>query len=196
MRLPREIEGDPCREAVREALAAKTRLLWPGGTLTTTVVPLTNALARALVAAATSRVLRRGLEAAESALDAERRGLAARPAEEAARRGARVSRLLLITNDGAERFYRQVERLIATHAPRVLACLLDCDAATLGKLLYDHEAVAKLILVEHKTAVAGVLRALAGGTAGASIPQRERQRRRSSSRAMRGNAGRRGASEP
>jgi hypothetical protein len=43
----------------------------------------------------------------------------------------------------------------------VLACLVDCDAATLGKLLYDDEAVAKLLLVEHKTAVAGVLRALA-----------------------------------
>jgi hypothetical protein len=161
MRLPREIEADPCHEAVREVLAAQTRQLWAGGTRATTVVPLTDALARALGAAASGGVLRRGLEAAESALDAERRGLAARPPEEAERRGARVSRLLLVTNDGAERFYRQVERLIITHAPRVLACLVDCDAATLGKLLYGDEAVAKLLLVERKTAVAGVLRALA-----------------------------------
>jgi hypothetical protein len=161
MRLPREIESDPCHETIRETLAARTRLLWPGGTLTTTVVPLTDALARALAVAAAGGVLRRGLEAAASALDAERRGLAARPTEEAERRGARVSRLLLITNDGAERFYRQVERLVIAHAPRVLTCLVDCDAATLGRLLYDPEAVAKVILIEHKTAVAGVLRALA-----------------------------------
>jgi hypothetical protein len=108
-----------------------------------------------------TRLLRRGLEAAEGALVAERRGLGALPPAEARRQGARVSRLLLLANDGAERFYRQVERLVATHAPRVLACVVDCDSATLGALLYGSDAVAKLVLAEHKTAVVAILRALA-----------------------------------
>jgi hypothetical protein len=160
-RLPREIEVDPCHDAVRAALATPARLLWPGGTLVAPVVPLTAALRHALGAAATSGLLRRGLEAAGAALDAERRGLAALPPDEARRQGARVSRLLLVANDGAERFYRRVERLVVTHAPRVLACVVDCDSATLGALLYDRDALAKLVLAEHKSAVAAILRALA-----------------------------------
>lgn len=168
-RLPREIETDPCHDAVRAALAARTRLLWPGGTLVASVVPLSDALRRALGTPATARLLRRGLEAAEGALAAERRGLAALPPAEAQRQGGRVSRLVLVASDGAERFYRQVERLVAAHAPRVLACVVDCDSATLGGLLYEDDAMAKLVLAEHKTAVAAILRAFAEG-AGATPP--------------------------
>jgi len=157
IRLPREIEADPCQGAVREALAASTRRLWPGGTLIVSVVPLTDACACALRTAHRVGLLRRGLEAAAGALDAERRGLAARSPEP----GRRVSRLLLVTRDGAERFYRHVERLVVTHEPRVLACLLDADSATLGRLLYDRDAGVKLVLAEHKTAVSAILRALA-----------------------------------
>jgi hypothetical protein len=163
-RLPREIEADPCHDAVQAALAARTRRLWLGGTLVTSVVPLSDALRRVLADPDVTRLLRRGLEAAESALAAERRGLSALPPAEARRHGARVSRLLLLANDGAERFYRQVERLVAAHAPRVLACVVDCDSATLGALLYDRDAIAKLVLAEHKSAVAAILRALAGGS--------------------------------
>lgn len=165
--LPREIEADPCHDAVQAALAANTRLLRPGGTLIAAVVPLTDALRRALGEAGTTHRLRRGLEAAADALDAERRGLASLPPQEARRHGGRVSRLLVVANDGAERFYRQVERLVAAHAPRVLTCIVDCDGATLGALLYEPDAVAKLVLVEHKTVVAAVLRALAKADTGA-----------------------------
>jgi hypothetical protein len=68
---------------------------------------------------------------------------------------------LLVSNDGAERFYRQVERLVVGHAPRVLACVLDCDSPTLGDLLPGAAGVVKLVLTGHKTAAAAVLRALA-----------------------------------
>jgi hypothetical protein len=161
-RLPREIEADPRHAAVQAALAVRTRLLWPGGTLVTSVVALSDDLRRTLADPGVTRLLRRGLEAAEGALAAERRGLGALPPAEARRQGARVSRLLLLANDGAERFYRQVERLVAAHAPRVLACVVDCDSATLGALLYGRDAVAKLVLAEHKAAVVAILRALAG----------------------------------
>ncbi len=160
-RLPRAIEHDACHAAVQAALASAVRRLWRGGTVTASIAPLTHALRRALRAAAAEGVLRRGLESAESALDAEQRGLAALPAAEAARHGERVSRLVLIANDGAERFYRRVEHLIVAHAPRVLPCVVDCDSPSLGALLYGPGEVVKLVLVEHTSAVAAVLRALA-----------------------------------
>src|SRR5205814_9164503 len=112
--------------------------------------PRTSPLRHALAAAAAGGVLRRGLEAAESALDVEQRGLAALPPEEARRQGDRVSRLLLVANDGAERFYRRVEHVVVAHAPRVLPCIIECDSGTLGALLYGPAATAQLVLGDHK----------------------------------------------
>ena len=160
-RLPREVEADPRHEAIRRVLATSPRRLWAGGTLEVPFVPLTDALQRVLRDPATSPMLQRGLEAATATLTAEQRGLAALPPTVASRQGRRVSRVLLVSNDGAERFYRQVERLVVTHAPRVLACVLACDSPTLGALLPGATGVVKLVLTGHKAAAAAVLRALA-----------------------------------
>jgi hypothetical protein len=81
------------------------------------------------------------------------------------RQGRRVSRVLLVTNDGAQRFYRQVERLAVMHAPRVLVCVLECESPVLGELLHGSsggsDGVVKLVLTGHKTAAAGILLTLA-----------------------------------
>jgi hypothetical protein len=159
--LPREIESDPCHLAVAEALRRRPRLLWAGGTVVAPVVALTAALRAALTAPETRARLRRGLEAAEAALAAEARGLASLSEADTRRQGGRVSRLLLISNDGAERFYRRVEHVVLAHASRVLACMIDADSATLGTLLYGGDAVAKLLLTERKTAAVAILRAIA-----------------------------------
>jgi hypothetical protein len=124
------------------------------------VLGLSDAVAAALRAALGRGQLRRGLEAAVAALDAERRGLAAVARTAERDRGERISRLCLMTSDGAERFYRQVERCLTTHAPRVLGCLLEVDGATLGKVLYGREAAVKLVLADHKDAASAILRAL------------------------------------
>ena len=166
LRLPRDVESDPRHEDVRRALTARTKKLWPAGVFDAAVVPLTEALRKVLRSPATAALLQRGLEAATATLAAEQRGLAALPPEVTDRQGHRVSRVLLVTNDGAERFYRQVERLAVMHAPRVLVCVLDCDSPALGELLYgfggESDGVVKLVLTGHKTAAASILRALAG----------------------------------
>ncbi len=155
--LPREVERDPRHAAILRVLAAGRRL-WSGGTLEAAVVGLTEPLRAALTSPAVRGALIRGLEAAEATLAAERRGLDALPVTD---RAPRVSRLLLVTNDGAERLYRQVERLATMHAPRVLVCLLDAPSSELGGLLYGPDAVAKLVLTGHKDAATRLLLALA-----------------------------------
>jgi hypothetical protein len=57
-------------------------------------------------------------------------------------RGVRVSRLLLLANVGAERFYRQIEALLRRHGPRVLALRLEIDENGLGELLFGPRRVA------------------------------------------------------
>jgi hypothetical protein len=104
----------------------------------------------------------RSLENAEHALAAEERGMEMADRKSGVPRGIRVSRLLLLADDGAERFYRQVEALLKRHGRRVLAVLLDIDEDGLGKLLFGPGSVARLLMLEHKQAVAAVLLALAG----------------------------------
>ena len=158
--LPREIEADPRHAAIRAALASTAAPLWSGGVLPAARVAFSAPLRAALVAAAVGKRLVRGLESTAATLEAERAGLAALPAETASRQGRRASRVLLVSGAGAERLYRQVERLGLAHLPRVLVGVLECDAAALGRLLYGGDEVAKLVLTAHKPAAAAVLRAL------------------------------------
>lgn len=162
LRLPKAVESDPRAARIAARLASDPRPLWPGGTLRVATIPLDAGLADALRSARTANRVRRGLESIAGALDAEAHGLARVDRESGVARGARMSRLLLVTNDGAERFYRHVETLLTRHAARVQGLRLDASAAELGALLFGREAIARVVLLEHKDAVAAALLALAG----------------------------------
>lgn len=116
----------------------------------------------ALLSANQAGFVVRGLEAAERRLAEEERGLALVPRQDGkATAVARLSRLLLVTNDGSERFYRNVEGLLRRHGPRLHAIRLEMDEHDLGELLYGPDRVTRLVLLEHKNAVAAFLLAAA-----------------------------------
>jgi hypothetical protein len=124
-------------------------------------------LAKTLRGAQRAGLAVRGLEKAEQRLAREEQGLLLADQQGGAQRGARVSRLLILSDDGAERFYRRVESLLSRHGPRVLALRLDAGASTLGEMLFGPGRMARLLMIEHKEAVSSVLLALAGqGDAG------------------------------
>ena len=161
-RLPRAVESGKHRDAVEAALDADRRLLWSGGTLRASHVPLSSSLRTALAALGSRGMLVRGLESAEAELAAERRGLDALPADLRARQGRRVSRVLVVSDDGAAWFYRHVERLVMGNTPRVLVCRVACGAAELGALAFGAGSDAKLVLTNRKSAAAAVLESLIG----------------------------------
>jgi hypothetical protein len=68
--------------------------------------------------------------------------------------------LLVLADDGTERFYRQVEKLLRQQGPRVLALRLEVKAETLGQMLFGPGRRAVLLLLDHKEAVSAVLLAL------------------------------------
>ena len=103
----------------------------------------------------------RGFDQAERVLAAEEKGLAHVDRTHGIARGRRVSRLLVLADDGSDRFYREVEFLLQRHAPRVLALRISLDEHALGGVIFGPGQVARLVLVEHKDAVADVLLALA-----------------------------------
>jgi hypothetical protein len=162
---PRAIEADGSATALRSRLGADVRPLWRGAAVHVPVVRMDVRLEAALASAARVGGLVVGLEAAERALAREEQGLGALAARSQAARPVRISRLLLLASDGAERFYRSAERVLAPHAARVLGCRLDASARELGRVVLGHEAGVKAVLVSHKDAVIAVLRALAGAEA-------------------------------
>lgn len=162
VRFPRQLEADGTAEAIRGALMARTVKLWPGGDLDVARIAMGDPLKEALRMARLQGRLQFGYETVSERLMDEGKGI-----ENVRGRGApygdRVSRLLLCSNDGAERFYRHVEALLRAHAPRLLGCLLDIDGIALGSLVTGKEAHIKLVMAEHKDAVAEILRRMIAG---------------------------------
>ena len=172
LRLPKLAESDPRAPQLLRSLTTHTQPLWRESEISIPAVMLTVELAEALRNAYASGQAIRGLESAERRLAAEERGLQMADRQTGAPRGVRVSRLLLLTNDGAERFYRNVETMLRRHGPRVLAVRLETDAGGLGELLFGPGHIARLVMLERKQAVGSVLLAMAG-----SICQRQHAER-------------------
>jgi hypothetical protein len=162
LHLPKSVEQDPRATELLRSLVSSRSPLWSGGGIlvpkVTPRVDLTEALKRAQRAGH----LLRGLESAERALAAEERGLRMADERGSSPRSARVSRLLLLADDGAERFYRHVEGLLRRHGTRVLAVRLEVEAGVLGERLYGPGRIVRLLLVERKEAVSDILLAMVG----------------------------------
>ena len=161
MRLPRQIEADAQHDAIRMALTARTRRLWSGGSLDVPVLAPSGAVFQAVRNAVRVGQLCRGIDPALRLLsnaEHSRTTLAARGV--APPQGAAISRLLLFANDGTARFYRQIETALVRHAPRLAGCQVDCGSRAFGSAVYGGEAVAKLVMLQHKDAVSALLRAL------------------------------------
>jgi hypothetical protein len=173
LRLPKSIEGDPHAEQLRGVLSANTQRLWAEGQLEIPSAKFEAALVTALMSAFSAGQLLRGLDSAERKLESEERGLKRVDERSGVERGQRVSRLLLLSDDGAERFYRQVERCLLRHGPRVLAIRLNVDAVGLGELFFGPGGLARCLLIHHKDAVSAILLALALEPVSADSPNEE-----------------------
>jgi hypothetical protein len=165
IRFPRQLEADETAEAIRKALMARTVKLWSGGDLEVARIAMDEPLKKALRMARLQGRIQCGFETVFGRLAGESKGIEQVRERGGAPYGDRVSRLLLFSNDGAERFYRHVESLLQAHAPRLLGCLLDIDGLALGSALTGKEARIKLVMVDHKDAVSEILRTVAAGRA-------------------------------
>lgn len=163
VRFPRQLEEDETAEAIRGTLMARTAKLWSGGVLDVALIAVDEPLIKALRMARLRRRVQYGFETVFDRLAGESRGIEQVRKRGGAPYGDRVSRLLLFSNDGAERFYRHIESLLQAHEPRLLGCLLDIDSLALGSALTGKESRIKLVMAEHKDAVSDILRTMVAG---------------------------------
>jgi hypothetical protein len=163
IRFPRQLEADGNAESIRQVLMARTAKLWPAGHLNVSIITMSDPLKKVLQKARLKGQMRCGFEAIFDKLESERKGIANVRTRQGAHYGDRVSRLLLFSNDGAERLYRHIEHLLQAHAPRLLGCLLNIDGIALGNLITGKDRKIKLVMAEHKEVVSEILRGIIAG---------------------------------
>jgi hypothetical protein len=160
IRFPRELETDNTAETIRQALLAHTVKLRPESEFVVPRIEMSGPLTIALRKARLQGQIRCGFEDIAGKLEGERRGIASVRERSDAPYGKRISRLLLFSNDGAERLYRHIEQILKAHAPRLLGCLVNMDSNDFGRLITDKDSKIKTVMVEHKAIVCDILRAM------------------------------------
>jgi len=96
-----------------------------------------------------------GYESIELELASQRKGLL-----NVDNNSERVSRLLIVTNDGSRRFYRELRFLQHKEGGRVLICRLNISSQEMGEILAMPGRSIKAILINRKTSVVNILKAL------------------------------------
>lgn len=162
LKLPRNIEAHPQYEALKRLLIQNQRLLWEKGTVHVPAVHFDAALEQALTQALSLKHLERGLEHIDQVLTLEKKGIQAMQEKQSTPPAYRVSRILLIANDGAERFYRGCESTLLHNQDRLLSLWLDVGSFQLGLKLFGPEKPVKALLVSDKGAATQVLLSLLG----------------------------------
>lgn len=157
LRLPKLVENDPRSEKIIEILNSKKCQLWSSSKLELTSLPSNEKFIQALQMEHRKGHIVRGFEMVERKLESEAMGMSLVDEKTDSKRGERISRLLLISNDGSERYYRKLETLIKKHSKRILPIKIEIDSTQLGELFFGHGKTAKLMLLEHKKAVASAL---------------------------------------
>lgn len=160
IRLPKLVENDPRTEKITEILTNGMRKLWSNSKISVASVPFSEKFIQTLQMEHRKGRITRGFELIDRKLTSEAKGLSMVDQKSDTQRGQRVSRLLIISNDGAERYYRKVESLILKHSPRILALIIEADSNQLGELFFGEGKSVKMMLLEHKESVAAALFAL------------------------------------
>jgi len=158
--LPKQVEADSRYEKLQTVLKQNLEILWSGSSVQVPGTNFSDQLKAVLIAARGKDRLTRGIESIERILDNEANGIALADKKTGEKRVQRISRLLVMSNDGVDRFYRKVEALLREHGERVMALRVAADAKQLGEAVFGPEKAVKLILVEHKEDVAAILLAL------------------------------------
>jgi hypothetical protein len=158
--LPKKLDGTGEGKKIAEALYSSLKPVRPGSAYLLPSFPFSGAIKDALNSARRTGRLIRGIEEAEKMLDAERAGILSVDMKTGNERTERISRLIVVANDGSDRFYRQTKRIIEQNRPRIVAIHLAVTSFELGEAIFGPGKRALFLLVSHKDAVINLLKSL------------------------------------
>lgn len=155
MKLPKQLAKENLESEVIAALDQETIPLYEGAEITIPVLTLNQEMRKQIFYAKSRNEVTIGYEAIDKILTNEIRGL-----QKQDNTSERVSRLLLTTNDGSPRFYRELECILDKLGCRIMICRLNIDALTMGNVLGFKNTKVKIVLLNRKTTVVSVLKSL------------------------------------
>jgi hypothetical protein len=155
MKLPKQLDKEQVESDVRAVLEKESIELCSDSNIYIPLLKLNPELRKQISYAKFLDELVIGYRDVEKALENEMHGL-----QNVNNKSDRVSRLLIVTNDGSPRFYRQLEFLRKKQGGRVLICRLDVDSLLMGNILELKDKLVKAVLLNRKESVVNVLKSL------------------------------------
>ena len=155
MKLPKQLGQEEIESDVRAVLEKESIELCSDSNIYIPVLKLNPELRKQIFYAKFIDELIIGYRDVEKTLENELHGL-----QNVKNKSDRVSRLLLVTNDGSPRFYKQLEFLHQNQGGRVLICRLDVDCLLMGTILELKNKQVKAVLLNRKKSVVNVLKSL------------------------------------
>jgi len=155
MKLPKQLGKENLEEDVQAALEKESIELCSDSNISIPLLQLNPELRKQIFYAKFQGELIVGSRDVEKCLKNELHGL-----KKVNNLSDRVSRVLIVTNDGSPRFYRQLEFLHKEQGGRVLICRLDIDSSLMGTILELKEKQVKAVLLNRKESVVNVLKSL------------------------------------
>lgn len=144
-------------------LQKNLKLLRPDGTHKAPQLVYDDALRKALKEALRAKHLVQGLEKIGNQLDKEKKGLDLLKNKSGQVSAPRMSRLILLANDGSERFYHDAESILIRHADRAYGCLVLADSETIGKEIAVKAMPAKAFMIDDRKALGIFLETVVSG---------------------------------
>ncbi len=155
MELPKQLKKERVESDVRAVLEKERIELCSDSKINIPLLKLNPELRKHVFYAKCLDELIIGYEGIEKALANELHGL-----QKVNNQSDRVSRLLIVTNDGSPRFYRELEFLHKKHGTRVMICRLDIGSVLMGNILGLKDKQVKAVLLNRKNSVVNVLKSL------------------------------------
>lgn len=161
LRLPKDLAENPRKDVIESWFTSSEAPLRDGGKATASHWQFDERIVKAIKRSCRPGTLVQGLEEIQKTLDRELKGLDDLKKKTGQEQQPRLSRLLLLAKDGSERFYRDVEGILARHGARTWACVVEATSEDLGKALSAKGGPAKALMIADRKALAQFLAALA-----------------------------------
>lgn len=160
LKLPKNIMTHPNLKSIEALFTENLKLLYPEGRRKVPLWGFDENIRNALKGVYDSKNLVQGLEAISAHLDKELKGLKALTKQPGQTQNDRLSRLMILSNDGSERFYHNADSILNRHSTRTMACIVDATAEQLGEAFTKKANPAKALLIDDRQALESFLATL------------------------------------
>jgi hypothetical protein len=160
IRFPKAVEKSDKFEDIKRYVTENQKKIWQKARTRAVFVPAEEKLLKLFQLEHKRGRLIRGFELVERTLVAQLEGIKNVDARTGVTRGKRLSRLVVVSNDGSERYYRKIDKLAEQFEAIVLVLRIDLDSASLGEMFFGPGKIAKVFMLDHKESLANALEAM------------------------------------